>query len=71
MPVKITDYQLGWHSGKGSGFRYKLENGGWSAWVMLPSAADLAAIAAIFNESPCYLQSDGSLTTGLEQIGGT
>jgi hypothetical protein len=68
MPLQIDQFALGWHLQKGCGFRYKTVNGPWSQWVMV-SPADLAAVAAIFNEQPVFLQPDGTITTGPEPVG--
>jgi hypothetical protein len=68
MAQQIEQYALGWHPQKGSAFRVKPVAGGWSDWIMVP-AADLAALAAIFNEQPVFLQADKSITTGPEPIG--
>lgn len=68
MAVLIEQYALGWHRQKGAHFRIKPAGRGWSNWVQVP-AADLAALAAIFDEQPVYLQPDNSVTTGPEPIG--
>ena len=68
MATQIEQYTLGWHPQKGTAFRIKPMGGGWSNWVSVP-AADLAALAAIFNEQPVYVQPDNSITTGAEPIG--
>jgi len=68
MPYIVERFMLGWHPQKGAGYRIKLANGAWGNWVIVP-AADLAALAAIFNESPVYAHEDGSITTGEEPIG--
>ena len=68
MATLIEQYALGWHPTKGAGFRIKPAGRVWSDWLSVP-AADLAALAAIFNEQPVYLQPDNSITTGPEPIG--
>lgn len=64
----ITDYALAWHPTEGPAFRIRLQGAEWSAWKKV-SAADLAALAAIFNESPVFLGPNGHITTGPEPIG--
>ena len=69
MPsVQVEQYMLGWDPRNGFAYRIKLTGGVWGPWVMV-SSADLAAFAAIFNEQPVYVHSDGSITTGPEPIG--
>jgi hypothetical protein len=39
--------------------------------VPISSAEEFCAVAAILNESPVYLNPDGSITTEMEPVGGT
>ena len=68
MSTQIEQHMLGWHPQKGAAFRIQPAGGGWSNWISVPSA-DLAALAAIFNEQPVYVHADNSITTGPEPIG--
>lgn len=68
MAILIEKFALGWHQQTGGAYRIKVVNGGWSNWISVPSA-DLAALAAIFEESPVYVHPNGSITTGEEPIG--
>lgn len=68
MAVLMEKFVLGWHQQTGSGYRVKVVNSGWSNWIPVPSG-DLAALAAIFEESPVHLHPNGSITTGEEPIG--
>ncbi len=65
--TRIEQYGLGWHPKSGAAFRIKPEGKDWSRWIPV-SAADLAALAAIFNEQPVYLHANNSITTGPEPI---
>lgn len=69
MATKIEQYALGWHPQKGTAFRIKPMGSNWTNWINVP-AADLAALAAILNSEPVYVQSDNSITTGPEPVGG-
>lgn len=66
--VQVEQYVLGWHPQKGSAYRIKLAGRVLSPWISV-SAADLAALAAIFAEQPVFAHSDGSITTGPEPVG--
>lgn len=68
MATLIEKFALGWHPQTGGAYRIKVINGGWSTWKVVP-AADLAALAAIFEESPVYVHPNGSITTDEEPIG--
>lgn len=68
MPVPIEQFILGWHPKKGTFYRIKPLNGGWSPWNTVPPA-ELAALAAIFNEAPVFLHPDGAITTDAEPVG--
>ena len=68
MAGQIEQFALAWHPQKGSFYRIKLVNAPWANWVAV-SAADLAALAALLNEQPVFLQPDGAITTGPEPVG--
>jgi hypothetical protein len=68
MPQRIDAFALGWHPTKGTAFRVHPTGAGWSNWIEVP-AADIAALAAIFEHEPVYIQDDRSITTGPEPIG--
>lgn len=68
MPIQIEQYALGRSSNGTFAYRIKVAGGGWNTWVAV-SAADFAAFAALFNKTPLYAHSDGSITTGPEPIG--
>jgi hypothetical protein len=68
MAVIVEQFALGWHPTRGSFYRIKPQNGAWSGWITVPSA-DLASLAAIFNEAPVFLHTDGSITTDAEPVG--
>lgn len=68
MPVQVEQYALGCNSKNGFAYRIKLQGRAWGNWVMVPSS-DFAAFAALLNEGPLYVHTDGSITTGPEPIG--
>lgn len=66
--VQIESYQLNWHPSQGAAFRIKAVGAGAPSRWFKVTAADLAAVAAILRESPCYFNpDDGVLTTGAEE----
>lgn len=69
MAIQIEQYVLNWHPTNGASYRIKLSGRTWGPWNRVPPS-DLAAIAAILNESPCYVNDDGSIGTGPEPVGG-
>lgn len=69
MPTQVEQYALGRSASGGFAYRIKLAGRDWGNWIMV-SAADLAAFAALFKQSPLYAHPDGSITTGAEPIGG-
>jgi hypothetical protein len=73
MPkLAVTDYALAWGTQNKQGtIRLALEDG--QAFnITVPSAEELAALAAVLNESPVFYRTeDGVLLTGKEPVGGT
>ena len=65
---KIVEYRLAWHPHAGGYYRIRLEGKPWRDWVQV-AAADLSALAAIFQESPVYLTANGTISTGVEPVG--
>jgi hypothetical protein len=69
MGRPIVQYQLAWHQQTGCEVRFRVEGAGANQWTALRvSAADLAALAAILNESPVYF-TNGWIHTGPEPTG--
>ncbi len=63
---RIVEYQLSWHLQLGCRFRVRFENGAWPAEWGTVSAADLSALASIFNEKLVYFDpNSGFIFTGL------
>lgn len=65
--TQIEQYALAWHIQTGGSYRVKLANSGWTNWIAV-SAADLAALVAIFKEQPVYLHPNGAISTGAEAV---
>jgi hypothetical protein len=67
MPREIEQFMLGWHPQRGCAYRIRLKGTAiWSNWTSV-SAADLAALAAIFKER-AYYHPNGSISTGAEPV---
>ncbi|MGY6178947.1 hypothetical protein [Paraburkholderia strydomiana] len=68
MAQQIAYFALAWDPQQGCDFRVQPAGESWTSWRQVP-AAELAAIAAILNEQPVFIQTIGALTTGLEPVG--
>ena len=60
---EIEQFTLGWDPSTGFAYRIKLKGAAWGKWINVP-AAEFAALAAIFNERPLYVNSSGAIATG-------
>jgi hypothetical protein len=68
MPVRIVQtYELAWNETKGGSYRVKFQGSAqWEKWNQV-TPADLAAIAAVLKEGPCYFDTDtNTFATGPE-----
>lgn len=52
--VEIHEYELAWHPTKGAAVRFGFGGGEWGGWLAV-SSADAAAISAMFNNRPVYM----------------
>lgn len=69
MPILIEEYALAWSPVDGAAYQFRLVGHNWSGWIKV-SAADLAVLAAIFNETPIYFHpADKSIRTSMEPTG--
>jgi hypothetical protein len=68
---QIVNYGLHWNPATKDG-RITLDLGdGKPVPVSVHSAEEFAAIAAVLNEKPVYLETNGSISTGWQPVGGT
>lgn len=73
MPqIEVIGYSLSWRARDNQGGARLTLKGGREVDIPADSAQELAALAAILNESPVFLRTeDGALFTGREPVGGT
>ena len=73
MPnIPVDGYTLSWRTQDNQGTVVLTLRGGRSVPIPCDSAQELAALAAILNESPVSFRTeDGLLFTGTEPVGGT
>ena len=68
----VIGYRMGWNPKTNKGGVTLRLPGGQEENITADSAEELAALAAILNESPVgYDPANGNLVTGWEQVGGT
>lgn len=73
MPdVPVVEYALSWRAQDNKGGVLLVFHNGQRLNIVCDSAQELAALAAVLNESPVrYRTEDGTLFTGSEPVGGT
>jgi hypothetical protein len=73
MPdIPVIEYALSWRAKDNKGGVLLILHNGQKLTIPCESAQELAAMAAILNESPVrYRTEDGALFTGSEPVGGT
>ena len=73
MPsMPVVEYGLSWRTMDNKGGVALVLQGGRTVKLEVDSAQELAAMAAILNESPVMFRTeDGTLYTGSEPVGGT